>query len=120
MLIVLIISLVALHELIAIIYYEKTATRLIKINTFANHLNAFGSTEDKQIFYKFLKEVNIESIRCNTELDITIENVSKPELWYRYPSNHNTFKDYFKLFNLCFYRNVLKDPIDKTINWFKK
>ena len=120
MLIVLIISLVALHELIAIIYYEKTATRLIKINTFANHLNAFGSTEDTQIFYKFLKEVNIESIRCNTELDITIENVSKPELWYRYPSNHNTFKEYFKLFNLCFYRNVLKDPIDKIINWFKK
>lgn len=57
---------------------------------------------------------------CNAKLDITIENASKPELWYRYPSNPNTFKECFKLFNLCFYRNVVKDPIDKIINWFKK
>lgn len=84
------------------------------------HLNTFGSTEDKQIFYKFLKEVNTESIRCNAKLDITIENASKPELWYRYPSNPNTFKECFKLFNLCFYRNVVKDSVDKIINWFKK
>lgn len=68
----------------------------------------------------FLKEVNTESIRCNAKLDITIENASKPELWYRYPSNPNTFKECFKLFNLCFYRNVVKDSVDKIINWFKK
>ena len=49
-----------------------------------------------------------------------VENASKPELWYRYPSNPNTFKECFKLFNLCFYRNVVKDSVDKIINWFKK
>ena len=36
-------------------------------------------------------------------------------------SNRNaTFKECFKLFNLCFYRNVVKDSVDKIINWFKK
>lgn len=101
-------------------YYESLKIRLVKVGAFIDHLNTFGSTEDKQIFYKFLKEVNTESIRCNAKLDITIENASKPELWYRYPSNPNTFKECFKLFNLCFYRNVVKDSVDKIINWFKK
>lgn len=118
--IILIILLVSLYELITIMYYENLKTRLIKTEIFINHLSIFGSTEDKQIFYKFLKEVNTESIRCNTKLDITIENASKPEIWYRYPSSSSTFKECFKLYNLCFYRNVLKDPIDKIINWFKK
>ena len=35
-------------------------------------------------------------------------------------SNPNTFKECFKLFNLYFYRNVVKDSVDKIINWFKK
>lgn len=120
MLIVFIIIFVALYELITVIYYESLKIRLVKVSTFIDHLNTFGSTEDKQIFYKFFKEVNAESIRCNAKLDITVENASKPELWYRYPSESSSFKEYFKLLNLCFYRNVLKDPIDKTINWFKK
>ena len=113
MLIVFIIIFIALYELITVMYYESLKIRLVKVG-------AFSSTEDKQIFYKFLKEVNTESIRCNAKLDITIENASKPELWYRYPSNPNTFKECFKLFNLCFYRNVVKDSVDKIINWFKK
>lgn len=120
MLIVFIIIFVALYELITVMYYESLKIRLVKVSAFIEHLNVFGSTEDKQSFYKFLKEVNAESIRCNAKLDITIENASKPELWYRYPSNSNNLKESFKLFNLCFYRNVLKDPIDKIINWFKK
>lgn len=66
--------------------------------------------------YEICKKLEIHD---NT-LDITIENASKPELWYRYPSNPNTFKECFKLFNLCFYRNVVKDSVDKIINWFKK
>ena len=109
MLIVFIIIFIALYELITVMYYESLKIRLVKVGAFIDHLNTFGSTEDKQIFYKFLKEVNTESIRC-----------SKPELWYRYPSNPNTFKECFKLFNLCFYRNVVKDSVDKIINWFKK
>lgn len=120
MLIVFIIVFIALYELVTVIYYESLKIRLIKVGTFIDHLNVFGSTEDKQIFYKFFKEVDTESIRCNAKLDITIENVSKPELWYRYPSDPSSFKESLKLYNLCFYRNVLKDPIDKIINWFKK
>lgn len=120
MLIIFIITFVLLYELMTIIYYENLKVRLVKAAVFIDHLNTFGSTEDKQIFYKFLKEVNTESIRCNAKLDITIENASKPELWYRYPSDSISFKESLKLYNLCFYRNVLKDPIDKIINWFKK
>lgn len=120
MLIVFIIIFIALYELITVMYYESLKIRLVKVGAFIDYLNTFGSTEDKQIFYKFLKEVNTESIRCNAKLDITIENASKPELWYRYPLNPNTFKECFKLFNLCFYRNVVKDSVDKIINWFKK
>ena len=115
MLIIFIIIFVLLYELITVMYYESLKIRLVKVAAFIDHLNTFGSTEDKQIFYKFFKEVNTESIRCNAKLDITVENASKPELWYKYPSNPNTFKECFKLFNLCFYRNVLKDPIDKII-----
>lgn len=105
MLIVFIIIFIALYELITVMYYESLKIRLVKVGAFIDHLNTFGSTE---------------SIRCNAKLDITIENASKPELWYRYPSNPNTFKECFKLFNLCFYRNVVKDSVDKIINWFKK
>lgn len=82
MLIVFIIIFIALYELITVMYYESLKIRLVKVGAFIDYLNTFGSTEDKQIFYKFLKEVNTESIRCNAKLDITIENASKPELWY--------------------------------------
>lgn len=44
----------------------------------------------------------MESIRCNAKLDITIENASKPELWYKYPSDSGSFKESLKLYNLCF------------------
>lgn len=80
MLIVFIIIFIALYELITVMYYESLKIRLVKVGAFIDYLNTFGSTEDKQIFYKFLKEVNTESIRCNAKLDITIENASKPEL----------------------------------------
>ena len=73
MLIVFIIIFIALYELITVMYYESLKIRLVKVGAFIDHLNTFGSTEDKQIFYKFLKEVNTESIRCNAKLDITIE-----------------------------------------------